>query len=77
MSAGNLKVGITKLSESLEDLMEAWERVNEHWYDENSQNFRENHLEPLVPKFKAAIDSSNYMNNIIEQAVRRFEEPAH
>lgn len=77
MSAGNLNVGITKLSESLEDLMEAWKHVNEYWNDDNSRNFRENHLEPLVPKFKSAIDSSNYMNNIIEQAVRRFEESTH
>jgi len=70
MHIADLHTGIAKLMEATEALREAWEETKLHWHDDNSRNLEENHLRPILPNVKLAIDATNRMAEVLARAER-------
>ena len=43
----------------------AWQEASEHWNDEVSRKFCENHLEPLGPVVKLSLDAISRMTQVV------------
>jgi len=63
-----------KLNKALDTLKEAWGETIEKWEDENARNFQENHLEPIGPAIKMALDSTNRLAEVLARAQRECED---
>lgn len=75
MRIADLSVDATKLYKAHVELIQAWELTKEHWHDENSQNFEDNHLAPLDPLIKLLLDATNRMNDVFARVERDLASP--
>ena len=71
----DLTVDATKLYKAHVELVQAWELTKEHWNDENSQHFEDNHLAPLSPLVKMLLDATNRLNEVFHRAERDVASP--
>jgi hypothetical protein len=69
-----LDSGSAQLRNAMDDLLLAWQETNELWNDGVSQKFSETRLEPLGPALKGAVESSNRMQQLLNQMQRDCEE---
>jgi hypothetical protein len=74
MRVADLHTGAARLHEALELLEDAWGAAKVHWDDGTSQNFQENHLDPIVPKIRATLDAVNRLAEVLARAQRECEE---
>ena len=74
MHIADLNTGTAKLVEAAETLQEVWTEVKTYWHDENSRNLEENHLEPIYPHVKLAIDAANRLSDILARTERECNE---
>ena len=64
----SLSVGKTKLDSAMRDLMAAWNKAGDHWNDALREDFNAQHLAPLHPRVKAAIDAMDKMSSMTDRA---------
>jgi len=74
MHIADLHTGIAKLIQATETLQETWAETKVYWHDDNSRHFEENHLEPIVPQVKLAVDAISRLADVLAQAQRECEE---
>jgi hypothetical protein len=58
------------IRDAFDDLQKAWLEASENWNDGVSRSFCENHLEPLGPVVKLALDSIARMSALVEHMHR-------
>jgi Na+/phosphate symporter len=75
MRVSDLSVDSTKLYKAHVELLQAWELTKEHWKDENSVNFEDNHLAPLDPLVKMLLDATNRLNEVFARVERDLANP--
>lgn len=75
MRVTDLSVDATKLYKAHVELLQAWELTKEHWKDENSQSFEDNHLAPLDPLVKMLLDATNRLNEVFARVERDLANP--
>ncbi|MCC7017973.1 MAG: hypothetical protein IT564_12315 [Rhodospirillales bacterium] len=63
-----------QLRDALQDLQRAWQVVSESWNDSVSRQFCEQHLEPLIPASKMALDATSRMRELLMRAQMECEE---
>jgi hypothetical protein len=68
-----LSDGAARLRDAFDDLAAAWIATQPAWNDDVSRRFAEQHLDPLGPVFKAAVDAATRMSLVVQQMVRDCE----
>lgn len=63
MKHWDLSGGAARLEDAFETLRRAWLEASDHWADQTARDFRKQHLDPLEPRVRRALD-----------AVRRIDE---
>lgn len=58
----------TKLVTSLKELHSRWDRVSQHWDDENAKKFHEQFLAPLDGKVRGGVNAIEHMNDLVSRA---------
>ena len=67
MTRFDLSTSASELRDALEDLQLAWQLTTETWSDEVSRNFARDHLEPIGPAVKKALDGIDHIWHQMEQ----------
>ena len=70
MAASNLHTSAGQIAAAMEDLQTAWLDASQHWNDGVTRRFCENHLEPLAPVVKLALDSIARMSGLVDHMHR-------
>jgi len=70
----DLETGAVRIRHALEELELAWAESSSDWNDEVSRAFAEQHLEPVVPIVKTALDAIGRMDTILRSAQRDCEK---
>lgn len=73
MRTGNLIAYMTSLREAIESLEESWAETRTVWNDAASRNLEQNHLQPIVPKVRSALDASQRLTEVLAKACRDCE----
>lgn len=77
MGSSDLYTSSAHIRDAFEDLKAAWLDASQHWNDAVSRGFCENHLEPLGPVVKLALDAVSHMSTHVSQMYRDCsDEPA-
>jgi len=61
MRAADLHTSAAQIRDAFDDLQAAWIAASEEWNDGVSRAFCQNHLDPLGPTVKLALDSITRM----------------
>jgi hypothetical protein len=61
MRAADLHTSAAQIRDAFDDLQAAWIAASEQWNDGVSRAFCQNHLDPLGPTVKLALDSITRM----------------
>jgi hypothetical protein len=70
----DLNTGAIRLTRSAKKLRERWLDAKEHWNDQNSRDFAENHLEPLTPEITLTLAAVQRLAEVLAQAERECSE---
>lgn len=73
MAASSFHTSAGDLRDALESLQAAWLAASDEWNDAVSRRFCENHLEPLGPNVKLALDAISRMSDFVEKMHRELE----
>lgn len=73
MKSCDLSSGAGRIRRALEHLELAWAEANAEWNDEVSRAFQEQHLEPMIPVVKTALDAIGRMDLLLREAQRDCE----
>jgi hypothetical protein len=74
MRSADLHTSAAHIRDAFEDLQAAWLDATELWNDGVSRGFCENHLEPIGPVVKLALDSMGRMSQLVGQMHRDCED---
>jgi uncharacterized protein YukE len=74
MRISNLEDGLGQLAHAVSELNQRWQRVREHWADDNSRHFEESHLRPIQPELQVLVSAVQNLAGSIEKAVRDLED---
>jgi len=74
MRPWDLDTSAAQLRDAMEELQQAWQQTDEQWHDAVSQKFCENHLEPIGPALKLALDAVGRMEQLMGQIHRECGE---
>ena len=66
----DLITGASRIYDALENLQIVWQEVSDNWNDSVSRRFREEHLDPMIPDVKLAMDSVARMNSLMDEVQR-------
>jgi len=66
----DLSTGAARIRHALENLEIAWGETADQWNDAVSRRFSEEHLEPIVPRLKLALDAISRMDLLINEVER-------
>jgi hypothetical protein len=69
----DLSTGAGRIRHALENLEIVWSEAAEQWNDAVSRRFREEHLEPIVPRLKLSLDAISRMELLINEVERDCE----
>jgi hypothetical protein len=70
----DLFTGSARIRLALENLHHVWQDAADRWNDPVSRAFLEQHIEPLLPVVKNALDAVGRMQMLLDQAQRDCEE---
>ncbi len=70
MRIADLNTGAGQLRDAIETLRHSWSETREHWHDDNSRHFEENHLRPLASDLASAFPAIDQLAAILAQAER-------
>lgn len=70
----DLYTGSARIRLALENLHHVWQDSADHWNDSVSKSFCDNHIEPIVPIVKNALDAVVRMQTLLDQAQRDCSE---
>ena len=70
----DLDTSAAQLRSALEDLQRAWHVTCESWDDSVSREFAEQHLDPLEPASRLALDAASRMRELVKRIQRECEE---
>ncbi|QDU55557.1 hypothetical protein [Aeoliella mucimassa] len=73
MKSCDLQSGAGRIRRALEHLELTWAEVSSEWNDEVSRAFAEQHLEPMLPVVKTALDAVGRMDLMLREAQRDLE----
>lgn len=74
MKKCDLGTGAGRIRHALENLQLSWREIEGEWNDAVSRRFCENHLEPIGPKVKLALDAIERMHLLLTEMQRDCEE---
>jgi len=69
----DLATGSARIRHALEKVDIVWGEVSDEWNDAVSGRFREQHLDPMVPRLKLALDAIARMSLLIDEVERDCE----
>jgi hypothetical protein len=69
----DLDTGSGRIRHALENLETAWNEVSDQWNDAVSRRFREQHLDPMVPRVKLGLDAISRMRLLLDEVERDCE----
>jgi len=69
----DLATGAGRIRHALEHLEIVWNESSQQWNDAVSRSFQENHLQPMVPRIKLALDAISRMDLLINEVERDCE----
>jgi hypothetical protein len=73
MTVADVATPGNKVHKALEDLQTAWADTLEHWHDDNSSKFEEDHLVPMALTIRLSLDAVNRMSESLAKAERDCE----
>ena len=73
MKSANLHSGTVRIQEALESLERAWEETSLYWDDSSSRNFDAEHIQPIGPKVRSALNAINHLRDIATRLQRDCE----
>jgi hypothetical protein len=69
----DLATGAARIRHALEHLETVWNDAAGQWNDDVSRRFREEHLEPMIPNVKLALDAISRMSLLMDEVERDCE----
>jgi hypothetical protein len=63
-----------RIHHALKELHAVWHQHTIEWNDAVSRRFRDEHLEPMIPQVKLALDAISRMSLLIDEVERDCEE---
>ena len=69
----DLATGAGRIRHALENLETVWSESSDEWNDAVSRRFREQHLDPMVPRVKLALDAISRMSLLMDEVERDCE----
>jgi len=69
----DFSTGAGRIRHSLEMLETVWSENADQWNDAVSRRFGEDHLQPIVPRLKLALDAISRMELLINEVERDCE----
>ena len=73
MQVVSLSTGPARIREALETLEIAWSETKDEWDDASSRNFEENHVQPIGPKVRQAMDAISRLRDAVARVGRDCE----
>lgn len=77
MRRTDLDTGSAQLRDAFDELLALWGEVSENWNDTVSRKFCQQHLEPLSPLMKLALEAASRTTQIVDSMHRECEDPIH
>jgi hypothetical protein len=74
MRSSDLHTSAAQIRDAFDDLQAAWLDASAQWNDGVSRAFCQNHLEPLGPTVKLALDSITRMGVLVAQMHNECEQ---
>jgi hypothetical protein len=69
----DLATGAARIRHALENVEIVWSESAQTWNDAVSRRFREQHLEPMIPRLKLALDAMARMGLLMDEVERDCE----
>jgi hypothetical protein len=69
----DLATGAGRIRHAVKNLETVWHDVSGQWDDVVSRRFREQHLDPMIPDVKLALDAISRMHLLIDEVQRDCE----
>ncbi len=66
----DLITGRSRIYDALEKLQIVWQESSDGWNDSVRLRFQEEHLDPMIPDVKLAMESVGRMNSLMEEVQR-------
>jgi hypothetical protein len=66
----DLYTSAAHVRDAFDELQIAWQEASANWNDNVSRSFCENHLEPLGPVVKLALDAVSRMSHLVDRMHR-------
>lgn len=73
MKPCDLDTGAAALRRSLKELILVWDEASEEWNDSVSEAVFKEHIEPMAPIVKGALDAVGRMRTLLHEAQRDLE----
>lgn len=73
MRRSDTTTGASRIRHALENLEIAWHEASTEWNDAVSRRFAANHLEPMIPPVKMALDAISRMGLLLDEVERDCE----
>jgi len=74
MRVVDLYTGAAQLTDSLEQLEIAWDRVQLSWKDEARRHFEAEHLSTISPTIRLTLDAINRLAEVLSRAERECQD---
>jgi hypothetical protein len=69
----DLATGSARIRHAMENVETVWHEASVEWNDAVSHRFREQHLDPVVPRLKLALDAIARMGLLLDEVQRDCE----
>jgi hypothetical protein len=69
----DLSTGAGRIRHALENLETVWNEISDQWDDSVSRRFRKQHLDPMLPQVKLALDAISRMALLMDEVERDCE----